>query len=92
MLKPSLHNKIKTRLVRCKGAHENQNQVRWEKVKKEGKRKKKKENQNTSSGCGVTASLQYYDVSKWGACLLTRVPVQISIAPVAATLTAVESH
>lgn len=27
-----------------------------------------------------------------GACLVTRVPVQISIVPVAATLTAVESH
>lgn len=55
-----------------------------------GKEEKKKI--NTNSGCGVTASAQYYDVSKWGACLVTWVPVQISIAPVAATLTAVEGH
>lgn len=88
MLKRSLQNKIKKRLVRCKGAHEKPKPS----LKGEGKKKKEKKNQNTSSGCGVTASAQYYDVSKWGACLLTRVPVQISIAPVAATLTAVESH
>lgn len=61
-------------------------------TKTQGKGVEKEKNLNTSSGCGVTASARYYDVSKWGACLVTRVPVQISIAPVAATLTAVESH
>lgn len=83
MLKPSPQYKIRKQLVRCKGGT-------WQPRYKGGGREKK--NLNTSSGCGVTTSAEYYDVSKWGVCLVTRVPVQISIAPVAATLTAVESH
>jgi len=88
MLKLSLQNKIKKKnkkqLVRCKGAHDNQVTREW--------LQRKKKYINTRSGRGVTTSARYYDVSKWEVCLATQVPVQISIAPVAATLTAVESH
>lgn len=84
MLKPSLQYKIRKQLVRCKGKT-------WQ-LRHQGGDEEKKKSLNTSSGRGVTASAQYYDVSKWGACLMTQVPVQISIAPVAATLTAVENH
>lgn len=56
---------------------------------REVKRKKKSKHKLWLWGNSTT---QYYDVSKWGVCLVTWVPVKISIAPVAATLTAVESH
>lgn len=50
------------------------------------------EQRNASFGCGATAQRSIMMFLNGGVCLVTQVPVQISIVPVAATLTAVESH
>lgn len=47
---------------------------------------------NASFGCGATAQRSIMMFLNGEVCLVTRVLVQILIVPVAATLTAVESH